>query len=84
MRQLKEGRDITGGFSSFMDGLANFFKPKPKVRKVYTNTRSDFQYQERKVQTQQRVDEILDKINRSGYDSLSREERDFLFKVGKD
>ncbi|MGB0178115.1 MAG: DUF6576 domain-containing protein, partial [Owenweeksia sp.] len=38
----------------------------------------------RKAQTQERVDEILDKINRSGYDSLSKEERDFLFKVGKD
>ena len=27
--------------------------------------------------------EILDKISQSGYDSLSKEEKDFLFKVGK-
>ncbi|MFN8350547.1 MAG: DUF6576 domain-containing protein [Flavobacteriales bacterium] len=33
---------------------------------------------------QARVDAILDKISRSGYDSLSKEERDFLFKASKD
>ena len=85
IRQLKNGRDITEGFSRFMDGIVNFFRPKPKIRKVYSNTsRSDYNYKQHKAQTQERVDEILDKINRSGYDSLSREERDFLFKVGKD
>ncbi len=32
---------------------------------------------------QQRIDFILDKISKSGYDSLSKEEKDFLFKIGK-
>ncbi|MCP1995679.1 rhomboid family intramembrane serine protease [Flavobacterium sp. HSC-61S13] len=32
---------------------------------------------------QQRIDHILDKISKSGYDSLSKEEKDFLFKIGK-
>ena len=32
---------------------------------------------------QQRVDEILDKIARSGYDSLTKEEKDFLFNYSK-
>ncbi len=84
IRQLKNGKDITEGFSRFMDNMVNFFRPKPKVRKVYSSTRNDYKYNQRKAQTQERIDEILDKINRSGYDSLSREERDFLFKVGKD
>ena len=33
---------------------------------------------------QDKIDKILDKISKSGYDSLSKEEKDFLFKAGKD
>ena len=36
-----------------------------------------------KDKTQQQIDEILDKISQSGYDSLSSEEKEFLFKAGK-
>jgi hypothetical protein len=32
--------------------------------------------------TQQKVNGILDKIGKSGYDSLSSEEKEFLFKQG--
>jgi hypothetical protein len=30
------------------------------------------------------VDIILDKIGKSGYESLTKEEKDFLFKAGKE
>ena len=30
------------------------------------------------------MDEILDKIKEKGYDSLSKEEKAFLFKISKD
>jgi len=85
VRQLKNGQDWTEGFSTFMDNIATWFKPKPKIKKVYTNvkTRNDYQYKERKAHNQQRMDEILDKISRSGYESLSKEEKDYLFKIGK-
>lgn len=36
-----------------------------------------------KSKEQQQVDEILDKISKSGYDSLSASEKEFLFKAGK-
>ena len=36
-----------------------------------------------KDKTQQQIDEILDKISRSGYDCLTKEEKEFLFKAGK-
>ena len=32
---------------------------------------------------QQQIDEILDKISQSGYDALTAEEKEFLFKAGK-
>lgn len=82
--QLRHGRDWTAGFSKFMDRLVNLFKPRPKIKKVYTNTHSDRNYNERKIRSQQRIDEILDKISKSGYDSLSKEEKDYLFKISKD
>lgn len=46
-------------------------------------TMSDEDYNARKFQEQQRIDEILDKISKSGYDSLTREEKDILFKASK-
>jgi hypothetical protein len=36
-----------------------------------------------KDKAQQQIDEILDKISQSGYDSLTKEEKEFLFKAGK-
>jgi hypothetical protein len=36
-----------------------------------------------KRQKQERMDEILDKISKSGYDSLTKAEKDFLFNQSK-
>jgi len=36
-----------------------------------------------KTTNQQEVDKILDKISKSGYDTLTKEEKEFLFKQGK-
>lgn len=33
--------------------------------------------------TQKQIDDILDKISKSGYDSLTKEEKEFLFKINK-
>ncbi|HCD22780.1 MAG TPA: rhomboid family intramembrane serine protease, partial [Flavobacteriaceae bacterium] len=33
---------------------------------------------------QRKIDAILDKISASGYDSLTQEEKDFLFQQGPD
>jgi membrane associated rhomboid family serine protease len=55
---------------------------KTKFRNVYTNERpvSDEEYNIRKKSEQQRIDAILDKISKSGYESLSKEEKALLFK----
>lgn len=36
------------------------------------------------LEKQKRINDILDKISNSGYDSLTSEEKNFLFKAGKD
>lgn len=45
--------------------------------------KSDEEYNADKKRTQEKIDAILDKIAKSGYESLSRHEKDFLFKQGK-
>lgn len=40
---------------------------------------SDADYNAKKRQDEAKVDSILDKISKSGYDSLTKEERDFLY-----
>lgn len=81
-RQLQNGRDITEGFNGFMDNVVNLFKPKPNVKKVYTNKSS--RSKSTAIDNQDKMDAILDKISKSGYDSLSKEEKDYLFKIGKE
>ena len=88
-RQLYKGTDIGEGFSKFIDGLANLFKKSEKksplktvYRKQRPSTSTSAKYDK---QTQQKkIDAILDKISKSGYESLSKAEKDFLFKAGKE
>ncbi|HTO35474.1 MAG TPA: rhomboid family intramembrane serine protease [Flavobacterium sp.] len=90
--QLKNGKDITQWFSSFMDYIVNLFSGKKKTSTPFKKVHKNKTETQRKshVQTtsknkaQQQIDEILDKISRSGYDSLTKEEKEFLFRAGKD
>ena len=76
---LRSGFDISSPFTKFL-GL---FKRKSKVKVGYKNTDGKVAPPARSKGEQERVDEILDKIARSGYDSLSKEEKDFLFNYSK-
>lgn len=86
---LKSGTDLSKGVSAIIDSISDVFKPKREkpFRKVHRNTnqspRPSAPRSGTKDITQKQIDEILDKISKSGYDSLTKEEKDFLFKVGK-
>lgn len=84
---LKSGTDITAPLSTFFDKIVNGLKPKEKTpfKKVHRNTiKKDVNSSvKNKDFTQKQIDEILDKISKSGYDSLTKQEKEFLFKVGK-
>lgn len=87
IKLLQNGVDMTKPISMFLDQLATVFKPKPKTpfRKVHRNTekKSVHSSGQNTDMTQKQIDEILDKISQSGYDCLSKEEKEFLFKAGK-
>lgn len=82
--QLRKGKNITRGFDHFMDKVFSIFKPRPKFKVSYKKPMSDverdIEYNKSKVETQKKIDEILDKIAKSGYDSLSKKEKEILFK----
>lgn len=45
--------------------------------------KSDWDYNKERHDEDRKTDEILDKISRGGYDSLTKEEKEFLFKQSK-
>ena len=81
-RQLGVGRDIGTGFENVWQAV---FKRKqlktvyraPQNKSTTTKKRDDSNHQNK-------IDAILDKISKSGYDSLSKEEKDYLFRTGKE
>lgn len=78
----KNGRDITRGFESLLDGIATWFKPGRKKMKV-THKRSsdDIEYRKEVAEEQKEIDKILDKISKAGYDSLTAREKELLFRM---
>lgn len=88
-KQLLNGKDIGKGFEKLMDSLTSMFKKssksplktvhKNKTSKVAGYTKDEFN----EFNKQKKIDLILDKISKSGYDSLTKEEKEFLFKAGK-
>ncbi|MDH3323774.1 MAG: rhomboid family intramembrane serine protease [Flavobacteriaceae bacterium] len=87
--QLVKGNDIGKWFENGMDWFEGLFQTKAKkpFRKVHrtkssTSVRSNLDKD--KTMNQKKIDSILDKIGKSGYDSLTKAEKDFLFNAGKE
>ena len=79
MKQFEKGNDFLGGIVRSL-----FFRQKKTVQNQRkTPPRDDYEFNSQKVKKQKEVDKILDKISRSGYESLTKEEKDILFKQGK-
>jgi len=88
IKLLQSGIDMSKIVSSVLDLFANLFKrPATPFKKVHKNYQKPTEKPVSKIvvkdKKQQQIDEILDKISRSGYDSLSQEEKEFLFQAGK-
>ena len=90
-RGVSQGRDITRWVNVCIDTIGGLFskrerkprKPKMKVHS-YNNSRSaDYDYNARKKAQSDEIDNILDKLKKSGYSSLSDEEKRRLFEASK-
>lgn len=83
---LKNGVDIGLPFERIIFKLFNLFQfNKTKMNVAYKN-KSNKKFTDLNNSNsethQKKIDEILDKISSSGYESLSKKEKDFLFKAG--
>lgn len=81
IKMLQNGTDLSKGLNRILDSLGTMMKAtkrQPKV--VYRNSKTTQSQPKRDNITQKRIDAILDKISEKGYDSLSAEEKDILFR----
>ena len=79
-----QGKDLTAPINRLIDKLVNLGKRKPKMSVTYGGrSNKDWEYNARKQQQAANIDAILDKLKRSGYGSLSADEKKQLFDASK-
>ncbi|MFC6096643.1 rhomboid family intramembrane serine protease [Flavobacterium qiangtangense] len=89
IKLLQNGTDLSLIITNIINFFTNIFKPKKGTpfKKVHRNPTQPKEKTVSKIvvkdRTQQQIDEILDKISQSGYDSLTKDEKEFLFRAGK-
>jgi len=77
---LRHGRDMGKGFNKILDFFVTLFKPRKKLKVTHKKVATKYEYNKIKVEHQKLINNILDKISKGGYDSLTKEEKETLFK----
>ena len=72
IKELQRGNDMVAFFNKL-------FKKRSKLKVAVNNPAKPSS----KVPRQEDIDRILDKISQSGYDSLSKQEKEILFRASK-
>lgn len=87
-REYKNKRVYIGAFADrWLDMLRDSLRSRPKMKvahsrdKKATTNRRKSNRQKADGHDQDKLDRILDKISKGGYDSLSKDEKDFLFRM---
>jgi membrane associated rhomboid family serine protease len=83
IKQLQKGNDFSIGFTKWINNISNLFKSKSKLKTVHRRKKTDTQFNTEKSAQQKAVDLVLEKISKSGYESLSKEEKSTLFSASK-
>jgi len=77
---LRRGRDAGKYINRLIDSLASIFKPAKKMKVTYKKPANEYDYNKIRAEKQAKVNAILDKISKGGYDSLTKEEKETLFR----
>ena len=85
---LRKGTDVTKWINGAIDWISGGFRiqrvsKKPKMEVHYGGRAKDYEYNARKKEQNEEVDRILDKLKKSGYQSLTTEEKKRLFDASK-
>ena len=85
--QLNKGNDWSKWLISFIQWVKSFFVSKPKIKVTHRNKAKEQRKTKSKTTSpeadQEEIDAILDKISQSGYESLSKDEKQKLFNASK-
>ena len=81
--RMKDSWEQRGGATSHTNANGSRESWTDASHNNTTDNNSDWEYNARKKQQQEEVDRILDKIRKSGYDSLTKEEKQKLFDSSK-
>lgn len=81
--RIKQGKDLTRPVNRAIDWVVNLGKRKPKMKVTYRRAETDYEYNARKQREGADLDAILDKLKRSGYESLTAEEKKRLFDASR-
>ena len=90
VKMMKKNMDGSEWMNNFYNWFINLFNPNKKIQKnsikerVFYNTGTRSPYQKTSNVTEQRVDEILDKISQQGYNALTKDEKDILKRASED
>jgi membrane associated rhomboid family serine protease len=79
--QFQKGNDWSVGLNKLIEAIKSLNKPK-KLKVSFRNPTMDHK-SKLNAQPDEKIESILKKIKRSGYDSLTKEEKDYLFKYNK-
>lgn len=80
---IRKKRDLTSGFMQALTHISSWFHGRKKMRVKYKKKAAemnDREYNEYKKGKEDQINAILEKISKSGYDSLTREEKEMLFR----
>lgn len=89
IKQLRAGNDLGAWFNRLADWLVTRFRPGPKKGRLkvsykrHTAASSTAAPASGNKVPQEVIDRILDKIAQNGYDGLSKEEKEQLFRASK-
>ena len=78
----KKGKDITTSIDGLIASILNLFKKK-HLKTIHKRPKTDDEFRSDKAERSVKIDAILDKIAKSGYDSLTEKEKEYLFKNSK-
>jgi membrane associated rhomboid family serine protease len=76
----RQGRDIGKGINRVIDYIITLFKPAKNLKVSYKRPADEYEYNKIKAEHQKEINKILDKISKGGYDSLTKVEKDILFR----
>lgn len=89
IQKLNTSSNVINWAQRNVENLRRRFKNEPRMKvrkggkKPSFDTRSDEEFNAHKKAKQEEIDRILDKISKSGYDSLSKKEKEILFDQSK-